>query len=78
MGIVIIISLRVNDMKRDNTELTTLYEKLLTLPFGSSEYRKCLEDIGSLEYRNLCGKTASGEKKGKENKKPVRFLKGVY
>lgn len=78
MGIVIIISLRVNDMKRDNTELITLYEKLLAFPLGSPEYRKCLEDIGSLEYRDLCGKTSSGEKKGKENKKPVRFLKGTY
>ncbi|WP_158712941.1 hypothetical protein [Parabacteroides pacaensis] len=65
-------------MKRDNSELTTLYEKLLSLPLGSPEYKKCLEDIGSLEYRNLFGKNSSGEKKGKENKKPVRFLKGTY
>ncbi|WP_106828102.1 hypothetical protein [Parabacteroides pacaensis] len=64
--------------KKADPELTTLYEKLLTFPLSSPEYKKCLEDIGSLEYRNLFGKNSSGEKKGKENKKPVRFLKGTY
>ena len=64
--------------KKVLSDLTTLYEKLNSLPLGSSEYKKCLEDIGSLEYRNLFGKNSSGEKKGKENKKPVRFLKGTY
>lgn len=78
MGTVIIISLRVNKMKKDNTELTTLYEKLLTLPLGSPEYRKCLEDIGSLEYRDLFGKNSFAEKKGRKNNEPLRFLKGTY
>ncbi|WP_106827661.1 hypothetical protein [Parabacteroides pacaensis] len=65
-------------MKKDDTLLSELYIKLLSLPLGSPEYKKCLEDIGSLEYRDLFGKNSSGEKKGKENKKPVRFLKGTY
>lgn len=62
-------------MKQDT--LTQLYEKCLSLPFGSPEYRKCLEDIGSLEYRNTFGKYSS-RKKPRYSREPVKFLKGTY
>lgn len=64
-------------MKQDDT-LTALYEKAVSLPFGSQEYKKCLEEIGRLEYRNTFGKPSSGEKKPREVRMTVKFLKGTY
>lgn len=64
-------------METDNT-LISLYEKLITLPFGSPNYKRCLEEIGTLEYRDNFGKTVSGEKKNRETNQSVRFLKGIY
>lgn len=62
-------------MKKDT--LTQLYEKCLSLPFGSLEYRRCLEEIGRLEYRNTFGKYSSG-KKPRYCSEKVKFLKGTY
>lgn len=63
-------------MKKDD-ELTQLYEKIIKLPSGSTEYRKCLEEIGSLEYKDSFGKGRNGMKTGLKDK-PLRFLKGTY